>query len=280
MVDKILGILEKYTGKPSAKGNVDFLKFKNIINKDKTIYLPQGSEVGILLLHGFTSTPFEFCDLAKYLSEKGLTVYAPKIAGHGTTPSDLAKTTIAEWQKSAEEAFSFLESQTKKIFVIGSSFGGNLAIHLAEKFESNLAGFVSIGTPIQIRWQRLAKIRLYTYGLLIKNYKKRGNNYKFSYTEQAEVVYPVIPTASLKKLFSLIKNFTIPSLKKITAPALIIHSNSDAVVHPKSAQYLHEKLGSENKRILWIDGCGHSIALDEKRWLIYKAIYRFICDIE
>ncbi|MFA5021777.1 MAG: alpha/beta fold hydrolase [Patescibacteria group bacterium] len=279
MVAEILEFIEKRTNKSDPFANVDFSKFKNIINPDKTIYFPRSNEVGVLLLHGFTSTPYEFCDLAQYLADKGLTVFAPKIAGHGTTPQDLEKTTIQDWQQSVEEAYLFLKNSTKKIFIIGSSFGGNLAFHLATKHNNPLAGIISIGTPIKIKWQKLAKLRVYTYGFFIKYYKKRGNNYKFTYAEGEQVVYPVIPISSLKNLFRFIKTTTIPSLKNITAPTLIIHSNTDAVVHPSSAQYLHEKLASNDKRILWVDGVSHNIALDQKRWLIYKAIYRFISEI-
>lgn len=251
---------------------------KNILNHGKAIYFPRSSDVGVLLLHSYTSTPYEFYDLAQYLAEKNLTVYVPTIAGHGTTPEDLAKTTIADWQKSAEDAYLFLRKETKKVFVVGSSFGGNLALYLATKFTNPLAGVVSMGTPIKVRWEKAFIFALYTYGWFKKNQRKRRADYKLVYLDHEQVVYPVMPVPSLRRFFSFIKKITIPSLKSIKAPALIIQSSADRIVDPRSAQYLHENLGSADKRILWVNGHHHALAIDEKRGLIYKAIYRFVSD--
>jgi len=82
---------------------------KNLLNDNKAIFFPRSSDVGVLLLHSYTSTPYEFADLAMYLADKDITAYVPTIAGHGTTPDDLAKTTIDDWQKSAEDAYLFLK---------------------------------------------------------------------------------------------------------------------------------------------------------------------------
>ncbi len=254
----------------------DQSKLERVLNKDKAIYFPRNSEVGVLLLHSYTSTPYEFYDLAKYLADKGLTVLAPTIAGHGTTPEDLAKTTIADWQQSAEDAYLFLKQKAKKVFVVGSSFGGNLAFHLATKFSNPLAGVVSMGTPIKVRWEKAFKLAIYTYGWFKKNQKKRRADYKLIYLNQEQVVYPVMPVPSLRRFFSFIHKITIPSLKNIKAPTLIIQSSADKIVDPRSAQYLHEHLGSEDKRVLWVNGHHHALAIDEKRGLIYKAIYRFV----
>ncbi|OGY43857.1 MAG: hypothetical protein A2729_05230 [Candidatus Buchananbacteria bacterium RIFCSPHIGHO2_01_FULL_39_14] len=251
---------------------------KNFNFDQKSIFYPRGIESGVLLLHSFTSTPYEFSDLARYLAEKDITVYVPTLAGHGTNPDELAKTTALDWQKSAEHSYLFLKQHVKKIYVIGSSFGGNLALYLATKFTNPLAGIVSMGTPIKVRWQKAFKFALYSYGWLKKYQKKRRADYKLMYLDQEQVVYPVMPVPSLRRFFNFIKKITIPSLSKIKVPILIIQSSADRIVSPDSAQYLHEHLGSEDKRILWINGSHHALAVDDKRGLIYRAIYRFITD--
>ena len=278
MVEKFLRLLEKHREKVSPLTQEEILNNKTIINNDKEIYLPRSQEVGVLLFHSFTSTPYEFCDLAQYLADKVLTVYAPKIAGHGTSPKDLAQVTLQDWEQSAENAYNFLTQKVNKIFIVGSSFGGNLAFYLASKYNNPLGGVISMGTPIKIKWQKIVKARAYTYGLFKQYYKKRKSNYvyKLLLVDQEQIVYPVIPISSLRRLFSFIKKHTIPNLKDIKSPTLIIQSSADKVVNPNSAQFIHENLGSEDKRILWINGCSHALAIDEKRWVIYKSIYRFI----
>ena len=276
MVEKIRQFLNNGEDNKKVVISAKDFPFKTLLNSDKAIYFPRSSDVGVLLLHSYTSTPYEFYDLARYLADKGLTVLAPTIAGHGTTTEDLARTTIEDWQKSAEDAYLFLKQKAKKVFVVGSSFGGNLAFHLATKFHNPLAGVVSMGTPIKVRWEKFFLLGIYTYGWLKKNQKKRRADYKLVYLNQEQVVYPVMPIPSLRQFFKLIKKITIPNLSAVKAPALIIQSSADRIVSPSSAQYLHEHLGSADKRILWVNGHNHALAIDEKRGLIYKAIYRFV----
>lgn len=242
------------------------------------IFIYRNGKVGVLLLHSYTSTPYEMRELANYLADKGITVYAPVIAGHGTCPEDLAKTSIAEWQQSVEQAYQFLKEKVEKVFVIGSSFGGNLAFYLATKFTNPLGGIISIGTPIKVRWQKIFKLGLYTYGFLKKDQKKSRRDYHLTYNEVDQVVYPVMPVKSLRRFFTFIKKITIPSLPKISVPTLIIQSSQDRIVDPNSAQYLHENLTSSDKRILWINGNNHAFAIDEKRNLIFNTIYHFISE--
>jgi hypothetical protein len=48
----------------------------------------EGSDVGCLLIHGFTGTPQNIRPLGDFLPRRGLTVLAPRPAGHGTTVDD------------------------------------------------------------------------------------------------------------------------------------------------------------------------------------------------
>jgi len=276
MVEKIKELYGLYKSKKTFFCTDDFTQFQNIINDDKVIYLPQSSDIGILLLHGYTSSPYEFCSLAKFLSDKGLTVYAPKIAGHGTSPEDLAQTTIEQWQDSVKLAYQFLEPTVKKIFIIGGSFGGNLAFDLATRPDVKLTGIVSLGTPIWIRMHRLLKFRLFTYGWFFKNYKKRSYDWHSIYINEQQVVYPVIPTSNLRRFFYFLKYITPNNLEEITIPVLIIQAKADVVVRPKSAKYIHQHLKSTDKEILWIDGFNHCLAMDKKCESVYQEIYNFI----
>lgn len=243
------------------------------------IFIERQSKVGALLLHGFTATPYEVRELAQYLAERQITVFAPLLAGHGTKPEDLAKTNILDWQKSVEEAYLFLKQKAEKVFVVGNSFGGNLAFHLAAKFNNPLSGVISLGTPIKVRWEKFLKLGLYTYGLFKKNQKKRHYDYQLVYGASTQVAYPVMPTSSVRNLFYFIRKITIPSLPKIFSPTLIIQSNQDYLVDPKSAQYLHEKLAALDKRILWMNGSTHPLTTDEKRRIIFEAVYKFIKEV-
>ena len=250
----------------------------NLSEPTAPIFVRQSPEVGVLLLHSFTSTPYEMRELAYYLAKRGISVYAPLLAGHGTTPADLSKMRIEDWQESVEQAYLLLRQHVKKIFVVGSSFGGNLAFHLATKFTNPLSGIVSMGTPIKVRWQKFFKTGLYSYGLFKKNQKKRRQDYRMVYDEKDQVVYPVMPTVSLRRFFKFIKQITIPTLSKVTVPTLIIQSSHDRIVDSRSASYIHQNLAATDKRIFWMNGSSHALTVDDKRELLFNRIYHFIVE--
>jgi Esterase/lipase len=61
--------------------------FQNPQLKGKSIYWP-GNATGVLLIHGFTATTAEVRLLADAFKKQGLTVSAPLLPGHGTSPQD------------------------------------------------------------------------------------------------------------------------------------------------------------------------------------------------
>jgi len=52
----------------------------------------EGGPTGCLLIHGFSSSPPEMRLMGEYLAGKGLTVLGVRLAGHGTSPEDMATT--------------------------------------------------------------------------------------------------------------------------------------------------------------------------------------------
>ncbi|MDP2741613.1 MAG: carboxylesterase, partial [bacterium] len=86
------------------------------------IFINKNSKIGVLMLHGFTSTPRQFKELSLYLSEKGYNVLAPLIAGHGTSPKDLMENSPKEWTESAKKAYFKLKGISEKVFIVGNSF--------------------------------------------------------------------------------------------------------------------------------------------------------------
>ena len=243
-------------------------------------FIDKKSKIGILLLHGFTGTPYQFKELGKYLAKKGFTVSVPLVAGHGTSPEDLINTTMEDWKKSVKKAYSRLEKKVQKIVIVGNSFGGNLALYLAQQPPDSLTGIVSLGTPVRLRFQWFIKLRLFLYGWLKKYYRKPQRVYKIDYTDMIdEITYPVIPVKSLREFFKFLKTETVPNLNKIKVPTLIMHADVDPVVNPKSALHIYEHLGSSYKKIYWFSSGHHVITNDKRRDELFQKIYNFIREI-
>ena len=149
----------------------------------KPFFYKKGS-AGVLLIHGFTSTPYILQELGKSLAELGYTVYAPLIAGHGTHPDDLAATNWQDWCDSVEAAYLELSKECDQIYVIGVSLGSNLAAALATK--QKIAGLVMIASP---RW-------IYRHGIIDLGSQlahRLGVRYYYN-PKSAEFVYKYLGT--------------------------------------------------------------------------------------
>jgi len=246
----------------------------------ESIFINKNSDTGILMLHGFTSTPAQFKELADFFAQKGFNVSAPLVAGHGTCPEDLIKSCPEDWKKSIRLAYSKLKRKSKKIFIIGNSFGANLGFWLIKESNNEPAGIITFGAPIYLRYQWFLKLRFYTYGRFKQYYRKPVRIYKTDYTDmEDEVTYPVIPMKSFGEFLNFISHETKPNLLKIKVPALIGHANVDPVVHPKSAAYIYGHLGSPFKKIFWFDSHRHTAVNGKDRKVLFERAYEFIKEV-
>lgn len=242
----------------------------------KPFYFKKG-RTGVLLIHGFTGTPYIFREIGPKLAETGYTVSAPLLAGHGTKPEDLEKTTWQDWYRTVKKAYRELKKTCKDVFVVGASFGANLACYLAIKHE--VKGLVLIGTPRWIYRHALATIFTPIFQLLgIRYYNKPiskltnnglllgGPNYS----------YLVIPVRSVAQFLHVINRVTTKILPQVKAPALIIQSSSDGLIKSESGTFIFETIGSENKQLVWISEPHHELHTGKSRRQIYGFITEFI----
>ena len=241
------------------------------------IFIDKNSAVGILMLHGFTSTPCQLKELADFLSGKGFTVYAPLIAGHGTSPKDLMNTTPEDWTNSALDGYLLLKQKVQKVVVIGSSFGGNLAFWLAQKTNNELAGIISFSAPVFLHFQRFIMLRYYLYGRFKTYYRKPPwacHNDKIKQVN--EVLYSIIPIKSLKYFLDFLKNETPSNLPNVKVPVLISHAKADPLAHPKSVKYIYGHINSVVKELYWFNSRFHTTINDKIRDEFFAKVYQFI----
>jgi len=249
------------------------------MEKVEEIFIDKNSEIGILMLHGFSSTPRQFLELAEYLSARNFSVHAPLIAGHGTCPEDMAKIGPEQWKQSVKDAYIELKKKAKKVVIVGNSFGANLAFWLAREIDNEPIAIVSLGAPIFLYWHKWIRFRLNTYGRLKKYYRKPSRMYKIDYTDMRdEVSYPFIPTKSLNEFFDFIEKETMVNLSKVTSPVLIANANHDGVIHPKSAAYIFSHIGSKIKEVFWFNSSHHGVAGAGCEGLFTK-IHNFIKEV-
>ncbi|MEA2499521.1 MAG: carboxylesterase [Actinomycetota bacterium] len=227
--------------------------------------------VGALLVHGFTGSPQSMRTLGEYLSERGIAVVGPRLPGHGTTWQDLNTRTGEEWMQTVETAFHHLASQTEEVFVVGLSFGGTLAIDLVARHQDEVAGLVTLAGMVFSKDPRrhLAPV----VSRLVASLPGLSND--VADPEGKEIAYDRTPTRAAHAVLRFARRAQA-ALPQITTPTLVMHARQDHTVHPSNAQYIHDRIGSTDKELVWFDRSYHVITVDYEKDQVFERTFNFI----
>ncbi|HSU72984.1 MAG TPA: alpha/beta fold hydrolase [Candidatus Binatia bacterium] len=228
-------------------------------------YAEHPGRPAVLIIHGLSATPWEVKTLSIYLAEHHYTVLAPVLAGHGRSPADLEATTWQDWYTNVNESYARLAAVSTHVFVIGVSTGGSLALELGKEYP--LAGIVTIGAPVTLRDTRTK------YAKLASNVLRWTPHTVLP--EEEGHYYPVLPTKTIAELNKLIAQ-TVADAPSVKEPVLLIQSRVDPTVDPSSANDLYLMLGSQDKRILWLDSVTHTVIRDDTQGAVLADILKFL----
>lgn len=232
------------------------------------------SNIGVVLFHGFTSTPSSVMEYGQGLAKAGFNVELPCLTGHGQTWKDLAASTRFDWLDDAEAALAKMRERASVIFAAGLSMGGLLALHLAQK-EPKIAGTILINHAMTLQddW-RLALLPVMKY--IIPYVTAVGGD--ICCPEAKERAYDRTPTKGVHELMQLIEMIEA-GLSKVTQPTLIFKSPKDHVIPEKAVDITLAKIGSEDVRLIKLESSYHVATLDYDLKLITEESVKFIEEI-
>ncbi len=232
----------------------------------------EGSDIGVLVSHGFTGTTQSMRFLGEFLArDGGYTVIGPRLTGHGTIPEDMAKATAEDWIRDLETAVQTLQKTCKKIFMTGLSMGGTLTLYMAGRYPEVFAGIIPINAAVFVNSPDMAGI---AYAPNAPEFLP-GIGSDIKQPGITELAYPKTPVKAIRQLYVLM-GVAHDLLPRITCPALVFSSRDDHVVPPMNGPYILEHIASEEKEIIWLDECYHVATLDNQKELIADETVRFI----
>ncbi|GAB1409244.1 alpha/beta fold hydrolase [Desulfovibrionales bacterium] len=207
---------------------------------------------GCLLLHGYAGRPFEMQGIAERLEQAGLTTAVPTLAGHTGNEAEFAASRFTDWQASAEQAFLALRARVERIFVLGFSLGGSLALDLAQRHQVD--GLITLATPVFLH-------RLYPFWT---------PDWRLFFTGFLRSICPRMPMPPVRPESRAIAPWhgyeqvhyvrTLHSLKQgilqvgrglhhVTAPLLVIHALQDRAVHVDNAWHIARAVRSARREV-------------------------------
>ena len=257
--------------------------YRNGESKERKVGMPylignhRFRQTGILLVHGYMAAPPEVRELAEYLGKRGFLVYAPRVAGHGTSPDDLTTKARYDWMKSVDEGYAIVSSLCKKVVVGGFSTGGGLALDLATRVEGITAVF-AVSPPLRLQdfsVRFLPAIGAWNRSMdLIKMESAKMVFIKNS-PENPHINYFRNPVKGVRELGFLMAALE-RKLYKINIPALVIQAEGDPIVNPKGSRRIFEHIRSTDKEYLLFDFSRHGILLGKGAEKVHRAIGDFV----
>ncbi len=236
------------------------------------------SDTGVLLIHGLMAAPAEVREWAEFLHTRGLTVYAPRLAGHGTSSQDLSVRNDHDWLACVDRGHAILKTCCKKILVAGFSTGAGLALQSAILKPRDFEAVIAVSAPLRFKSfsSRFAEL-LHGFNLLCKRAGLGGLavEYMKNDADNPHINYLLCPVSSFVQVKKLMRNVR-RSLADIQIPSLIIQGRHDPKVAPKSGPAIFQRLGAHQKRFVWIDFNRHGIVLGPIAWEVFKEVESFL----
>lgn len=233
-------------------------------------------EVGVVLLHGFTGTPFEVRYLGEQLARAGLTVHAPLLPGHGTSLDDLDRTTWRDWTAAVARAVADVRARCGRVAVVGQSLGGLLALHAASE-DPGIACVASLAAPLWLEGLSARVAGWTTTGLLrgrVRALPKLGGSDVRDRRARAEnPCYPAIPTRALGELLAFFR-VADAALAQVAQPVLVLHATQDHTAPVACAHRIAARTRAVRVRIL--AESYHLIAIDVERDIVAAEVIAFV----
>ena len=236
----------------------------------KNEYFFKGSDIGCLLIHGFTGTPAELRELGERLKAEGYTVCGVKLKGHGTTLEDFEKSTYVDWIASVEAAYKKLKSTCSKIYVIGHSMGGVLTLNLAQNYTADKLVLLA---PALVNRDKNS-----LFVPFLKYFKKYTEWAPVDRTEEETkylLGYRTMPLVCIHELLKLQK-VTKAKLNTIDKPILIIHSKKDTVIDEKGIDIIEKNVSSKDVKKVYLNNCSHSITVEGEKETVFREVLDFL----
>ena len=229
----------------------------------------------VLLLHGFSGSPFELRPLAYALAGRGFRCRVPLLPGHGPG-ADLGASSDVDWLGGAEDELEALRRETTgRVFLVGFSMGGALAIRLAAAHPTELSGLVLLAPALALKGQSAIFRSVFRHRLASALWPRVDKGPADLLDRSISV--PVLPPISTRAAASLDRAIAhaAEALPRVTTPTLVLWGARDRVVPRRAAEEAAARVGSGPAPLVVLPNSAHQLALDSDRELVGKLVLGF-----
>lgn len=230
-------------------------------------------EAGVLLIHGLNGSLNDMVEVEEVLRRHNLLTRNVLLPGHGSNVRDLFALGWPEWSAAVLEEYKLLKRQCGRVFLVGHSLGGALALHIAAHQE--VAGIVSMCAPLKLHSWLGPLVRAAKYVMpLVPTIREdiRDSQARRRHTRDVYRWTPMRPVESMMNYLPILRE----ELPGVTAPALIMASARDHVVPARDGREIYRLIGSREKYLVTFHHSYHVIMKDHDREEVFAKTEAFI----
>jgi carboxylesterase len=230
----------------------------------------------VLVLHGFGDTPQSVAPVCAALAAAGWTVEAPLLPGHGRTLVAMAQHDERDWLAAARAAYGGLRATHARVTLVGQSMGGALAVCLAAEHPPPAMVLLAPYLAMPPRVRRLARV-LAPLAAVVP-YWRSAPNTRSIHDPVARGAARALPSTSGRALGALARLVTQAraALLAVQAPVRYLQSREDHRIPAAAAAGAFAALAAPTKELVWLEGCGHVLAVDHHRAAVATATVEWL----
>jgi carboxylesterase len=234
--------------------------------------LPRYNRLGVLLLHGFTSSLKTVDSLVPHLEKACLPYRMPVLRGHCTKYTDLKGVTAKDWYADAEAALLDLAEEVDKVVVVGLSMGGLVALQLGMEHKDKIAGLVTLAAAMRFKDPLASASSL--FAKLVKSWPS-PNSFNDKSLKRNSTNYTRFATDAFASLYQYGRQIE-KSLPELTVPLAVVQSKKDQIVDPVAANIIYHDVSSAHREIHWFTRSGHELGQDMEAAAVFARVMQFV----
>lgn len=229
------------------------------------------TDIGALVLHGFTGNPGSMRGLANACAAAGFHVEMPLLAGHGTAMEDMIPTGWADWTADVEKAYQTLAARTQNIVVMGLSMGGSLTLWAGAQ-HPEVKGLVCVNPATQ---PQVAEVMEGLKAMIDGGIDKMdGIGSDIAEPGVVELAYSGTPLAPMYSFQTEGLTPLSQRYSSIKMPLLLFTSTQDHVVTPTDSDALMAAYGGAKEQVK-LERSYHVATQDYDKGIIFEGAVAF-----
>ncbi len=253
-------------------------------------WLPDGPvKARLLIVHGYAEHSGRYEHVARYLTDKGIAVYAYDLRGHGRSEGKTAYVERFELLlKDLTAALDWVRGKEKDspIFLFGHSMSGAVVTLYVATRQPQLEGVILSGAALKISedispfLQRISGL-LGTLAPTLKVVKldpklvSRDPAMVKAYVEDPMVYTGLVYNRTGAEMIKGTQQVQ-KALRNFNLPVLILHGTGDGLADPEGSRLLYQQAATEDKTLKLYEGAYHELVNEINREEVLADIYEWI----